>query len=183
MKAHDTPAVPAGVRVISLTTHVDNRGDLSEIFREEWVDSPPPIQWVVVRSKANALRGIHVHARHWDYYCVVTGEMTVGVHDLRPGATRGISAMLHLTGDRLQLLSVPAGVAHGLYCSRASTIMVGTSQYYDSDDHRGCRWDCPELRLSWPCTVPELSAKDREAGSYAALRAGYLADLADLSRA
>lgn len=175
MKLQDT--VPAGVRVISLTTHPDNRGDLTEVFRREWIDSPAPIQWAVARSEANVLRGVHVHARHWDYYCVVSGELVVGLHDLRPGAAMA-TAMLFLSGQGLQLLAVPSGVAHGLYSSVPSTLLVGTSTYYDSADHRGCRWDAPELGLEWPCTDPILSAKDRDAGSYAELEAGLRADLA-----
>lgn len=178
MKLHDTTAVPTGVRVMSLATHPDNRGDLTEVFRMEWIDSPPPIQWMVVRSEANALRGVHVHARHWDYYCVVSGELAVGLHDLRPGAAMARStAMLLLSGQRLQLLTVPSGVAHGLYSPNPSTLLVGTSTYYDPADDRGCRWDARELGLEWPCTSPILSAKDRDAGSYAELEAGLRADL------
>lgn len=168
---------------MSLTSHLDNRGDLTEVFRMEWVESPAPIQWAVARSEANALRGVHVHARHWDYYCVVSGELIVGLHDLRLGAAMArATAMLFLSGERLQLLAVPSGVAHGLYSPVHSTLLVGTSAYYDPADHRGCRWDAPELGLEWPCTSPILSAKDRDAGSYAELEAGLRADL-DLSSA
>jgi dTDP-4-dehydrorhamnose 3,5-epimerase-like enzyme len=91
MKMRDASAVPTGVRVTSLTTHPDDRGDLTELFRMEWIDSPAPIQWA---------------------------------------------------------------------------------------NHRGCRWDAPELGFEWPCTSPILSAKDRNAGSYAELEAGLRADLA-----
>jgi dTDP-4-dehydrorhamnose 3,5-epimerase len=168
-------ALPDGVRVMPLTMHPDNRGDLTEIYRNEWHDTPLPVQWMVSRTKANVLRGVHAHARHWDYYCVAEGEIIVGVHDLRPAAvaTRQ-SAMRRLTSRRLEMLVIPAGVAHGLYSPGDSLLIVGTSTYYNPADDGGCRWDAPELNLDWPCSTPELSARDREAGSYAELRTWLL---------
>jgi dTDP-4-dehydrorhamnose 3,5-epimerase len=178
MRLDSAIALPAGVNLIPLKSHADGRGDLTEIFRNEWFESSSPVQWQVTRTEANALRGVHAHARHWDYYCLVAGEMVVGLHDLRPGSSSALTAMLRMSGERLQLLAVPIGVAHGLYSPTPSTLMVGTSTYYDSADHRGCRWNDSELGLKWPCTSPVLSAKDRDAGSYAELKAGLLADLA-----
>lgn len=177
MKPDHPIVLPAGVKLISLTVHADCRGDLTEIFRDEWLQSPSPVQWVVTRTEANALRGVHVHARQWDYYCLVAGELVVGLHDLRPGSSSARTAMLRIGADRLRLLAVPNGVAHGLYSPTRSTLMVGTSVYFDPTDHRACRWNAPELGLEWPCTSPILSAKDRDAGSYAALKAGLLSDL------
>lgn len=163
--------------LMPLTTHPDGRGDLTEIFRNEWHRSPAPVQWIVSRTGANVLRGMHVHARSWDYLCVIEGNVVAGLHDLRPRAAAARSAMLRLSGARLQVLVIPIGVAHGFYSPGNSTLMVGASTYYDPADHRACRWDAPELDLDWPCTAPELSAKDRDAGSYAELRAAFLAAL------
>ena len=174
----DPIALLAGTKLIPLTAHADRRGDLTEIFRNEWFESPSPVQWLVTRTEANTLRGVHAHVRHWDYYCLVAGELVVGLHDLRPGSSSGRTAMLRMTGEQLQLLAVPIGVAHGLYSPSRSTLMVGTSAYYDPADHRGCRWNDAELGLEWPCTSPVLSAKDRDAGSFAELKAGLLTDLA-----
>jgi dTDP-4-dehydrorhamnose 3,5-epimerase len=49
-----------------LTTHRDQRGELTEISRSEWHHSPLPVQWIARRSSANVLRGVRAHARHWD---------------------------------------------------------------------------------------------------------------------
>ena len=168
--------LPAGVGLTPLTTYPDNRGDLTEIFRNEWHGSPLPVQWMISRNAPNVLRGVHVHAFHWDYSCVIAGEVFVGLHDLRPeGPADRRSTMLHLTGGRLQMLAIPPGVAHGFYSPVESVHLTGTSRYYDPVDHRGCRWDSPELGLDWPCREPEMSARDRAAGSYAELRAAFLA--------
>jgi dTDP-4-dehydrorhamnose 3,5-epimerase len=178
----NSATLPAGVTLMALTTHPDNRGELTEIFRNEWHGSPLPVQWMISRTEPNVLRGVHVHARHWDYYCVVAGEITVGLHDLRspvPAARR--SAMLRLTGTQLQMLAIPPGVAHGFYSPGDSLHVIGTSSYYDPADHRGCRWDSSELGLDWPCNAPVLSATDRDAGSYAELRASFLSDVSEMT--
>ena len=176
MKTDQSTILPTGATLTPLATHSDERGDLTEIFRDEWHKSPAPVQWIVSRSEANVLRGVHVHRVHWDYFCVVAGDIFVGLHDLRPAepAARR-SAVVRLNGERLQMLTIPPGVAHGFYSSGDAMYVIGTSAYYDPSDHRACRWDSPELALHWPCTAPRLSASDREAGGYAELRAAFLA--------
>jgi dTDP-4-dehydrorhamnose 3,5-epimerase len=178
MKPDQFQLLPEGANIIALTRHPDLRGDLTEIFRNEWVETPLPVQWLVSRSEPNALRGVHVHAWHWDYYFVVVGELVVGLHDLRPSA-RKLTCMLHLSDDHPQLVAIPPGVAHGLYAPRGAVFLVGTSQYYNPDDNKGCRWNAPELALDWPCADPQLSDRDRLAGSYAELRGSLLAELAN----
>jgi dTDP-4-dehydrorhamnose 3,5-epimerase len=172
MTPEETAILPAGVRLIALTTHSDRRGDLTEIFRNEWCDSPLPVQWLVSRTGPNILRGVHVHMRNWDYVCVIAGEVTVGLHDLRTKR----SAILHLSAERLQVLVIPPGVAHGFYSPAPSTLLLGASTYYDPSDHPACRWDSPELGLDWPCSAPELSANDRDASSYSDFMAALRID-------
>ncbi|HEU4826904.1 MAG TPA: dTDP-4-dehydrorhamnose 3,5-epimerase family protein [Dongiaceae bacterium] len=172
-------ALPVGVVRRPLKTHPDSRGDFTEMFRNEWQGSPLPVQWNLSRNNPNVLRGIQVHARHWDYLCVVAGEMTIGLHDVRPGAPAvPRSAMLQMSSRRLEILVIPPGVAHGFYSPDHSTHLIGVSSYYDPTDHSRCRWDCPELGLEWACDAPELSATDRQLAGYEQLKAGYLASLA-----
>jgi dTDP-4-dehydrorhamnose 3,5-epimerase len=173
---YDRPdLLPAGARLMSLTTHVDERGDFTEFFRNEWHESPQPVQWNVSRSGRNVLRGVHVHALHWDYFCVVAGEMTVGLHDLRPESSHlRRSVMLQLSGGRIQMLTIPPGVAHGFYSPREAMHVIGASTYYDPPDHRRCRWDSPELGLNWPCIAPKLSAADRDALDYGEFRVAFV---------
>jgi dTDP-4-dehydrorhamnose 3,5-epimerase len=160
--------LPAGVTLRPLETHPDSRGDFTELFRNQWLETAHPQQWNLVRSSPNSLRGIHVHAKHWDYVCIISGQLMIGLHDLRGPDPH--AAMLRLNADRLQILTIPPGVAHGFYSPQAAAFLVGASGYYDPLDHRRCRWDCPELALDWPCTAPELSEQDARAGGYAQLR-------------
>ncbi len=168
----------AGVTLLQLKSHPDLRGDFTEIFRNGWLATSLPVQWNLSRSGPNVLRGMQVHVRHWDYICPLAGEMVAGLHDLRPHSpTSGLSVMMTLNSKRLHLLAIPPGVAHGFYAPEALIHLTGASQYYDPTDHRHCRWDCPELKFSWPCTAPVLSAADRDAPNYSALKADILVAL------
>jgi dTDP-4-dehydrorhamnose 3,5-epimerase len=171
--------LPSGVLLRGLKTHPDERGDFTELFRDAWIDSPLPVQWNVSRTCPNVLRGVHAHAKHWDYLCVIDGEMIIGLHDLRcQAAAQARSPILHLSAERLELLAIPPGVAHGFYSPDRSIHLVGASGYYDPTDHRRCRWDCPELGLDWPCRAPKLSPADRQAPGYDELKSAWLAAMA-----
>jgi dTDP-4-dehydrorhamnose 3,5-epimerase len=168
--ARHVSMLPEGCRLQPLATIADQRGDFTELFRNAWFDTPPPLQWNMSRSQANVLRGVHVHARHWDYVTVLSGRMTIGLHDMRPqSAARFLSAKVELSDAEPSVLSIPPGIAHGFYFPVASLNLTAASRYYDPPDHMRCRWDCPELRLAWPCRAPQLSPADLAAGAYADL--------------
>ena len=93
--------VPDGVKIQSLTTLEDSRGSLTEMFREEWGLGPRPLQWNVVRSEANVLRGVHAHRTHVDYLAMIMGEMVLCLHDLRPASpTYRLSRAASSAGSR-----------------------------------------------------------------------------------
>jgi dTDP-4-dehydrorhamnose 3,5-epimerase len=164
--------LPDGVRVRPLATHADNRGNLTELLRLAWHDSPPPVQWIASESERNVMRGVHVHIQHWDYLFLLQGEMLLGLHDMRLAAsTYRRSATLRLRGSPSCAVLIPPGVAHGFYYPERSLHVLGTSTYWDTRDDLSCKWNCPELGMEWPCTDPLLSARDREAGNYAELAA------------
>lgn len=179
MIEHPT-TLPAGVRLMALTTHSDARGNLTEIMRNEWHRSPPPARWNVVRTGPNALRGVHVHRSAWHYACALAGEMWAGLHDLRTERPAARSALVRLGGPPLQVIAIPPGVAHGFYAPGDATLLLGVSAGNDSDAG-ACRWDAPELGIGWTCTAPRLSAADHDAGSYARLKSAFRAAAAVLA--
>ena len=78
-------ALPAGCAIHDLTTHSDERGALTEIFRKEWRTRIDPVQWNFVNSAPNVLRGVHVHVLHADYLVCTGGSMllALGRHPAR----------------------------------------------------------------------------------------------------
>ena len=160
-----------------LRTNPDERGALTEIFRTEWALGDP-VQWNVVRSEPGVLRGVHCHWRHTDVLNVISGELVLGLTDLRPGSPTEGLAELHRIPALSAVVSVPRGVAHGFYFEQPTCIAYGVDAYWSHDDELGCRWDDPGLGITWPCTAPSLSERDRTAGDLATLRAAIAAALA-----
>lgn len=164
----------AGVRLVRLCMHRDSRGVFTELFRHVWPAGIEPVQWNVVHSEAGVLRGVHVHPRHADYLCVVSGRMVLALHDIRRGsATERRSEILSFDGDDLAAIQIPPGVAHGFYYPVTSVHVYATSCYWNVADELGCRWDCPELDLAWGVEDPVLSERDENASSYADMVALY----------
>lgn len=164
--------LPHGVRVVDVTQHDDDRGAFAEVYRAEWSLSVEPVQWGLGRSRAGVVRGVHVHPRHTDYLCVVEGRMTLALKDMRPTSpTFGLSWMTELDGSRWRGVVIPPGVAHGFQFPEPAVFLLGTSHYYDLDDELACRWDDPDLGFDWPSPSAQLSPRDRDAGSFAALQA------------
>ena len=170
-------ALPDGVVLRALTERTDNAVGAVELFRTDWSIDAAPVQWNFVHSEANTLRGVHVHTKHWDYLCVLDGEMLLGLHDLRPTSPTHLRSTFQvLRGDRPSGISVPPGVAHGFYFAAAAKYVYGTSTYWSRDDEIGCMWNDPELRLDWPVGSPILSPRDSSA-------AGYMDMVQDLAKA
>lgn len=168
--------LPAGVRLTQLQTHRDARGSLTEVWRLAWHDSPAPLQWNAVASDANVLRGVHVHKKHWDYVFLVSGDMRLGLHDMRTESpSYRKSSLVRMSGPQLSFVVIPPGVAHGFYYTAPTVQLYAISRYWDGSDEFGCRWDAPELDIAWPCTEPVLSARDHEPMSYAQLREAFAA--------
>ena len=171
--------LPDGVALRTLSDRWDGAQQITEVYRGDWQLDVAPAQWNFVSSKPNTLRGVHAHPDHWDYLHVVSGEMLLGLHDLRPGqSTFRLAAQCHLSGKRPVAIAIPPGVAHGFYFASHTTYFYALSQYWTSTSELGCRWDDPALGLSWPTSDPLLSQRDATASSYAELAKGVAAALA-----
>lgn len=174
----EAPVLPHAVVLRELKTHGDHRGDLTEVFRAEWNIGPPPVQWNFVRSRKNVLRGVHVHSRHDDYLIVLQNRLLLGLKDLREDSpTHNLTSIVELEGERLSAIHIPHGVAHGFYFPSDAIYIYAVSSYWDRADELRCRWDDPELGLSWPTESPLLSDADSSAGTLSAMKHDLEADM------
>ena len=165
--------LPAGVRLVPLAPHADERGVFTELFRASWDVGVAPVQWNAVSSNENVLRGVHAHVRHMDYLTLAVGHATIGLHDLRPDSpTEGLGTTVELHAEEPSALVIPVGVAHGFYFHAERSLHVyAVSQEFDPADELGCRWDDPGLDIAWPCSDPLISPRDEALGSLSELRA------------
>jgi dTDP-4-dehydrorhamnose 3,5-epimerase len=162
--------LPDGVLLRPLVPHPDDRGVFTELFRDEWDVGVQPVQWNVVTSQSNVLRGVHVHPVHDDYLVVCSGRASVGLHDLRRGSpTHGAAGLVELDAREPRAITIPHGVAHGFWFHDPSTHIYAVSHVWSTADELGCRWDDPALGIAWPPGVPQLSPRDAGLPSLAAV--------------
>lgn len=162
--------LPCGVERRRIRALGDSRGSFVEIFRESWGLEVRPLQWGLLQTEAGVLRGVHVHPRHDEFILVTAGKMLLGIKDLRRDSpTFGRAGLLTLAGERLELVTLPHGVAHGFYHATQGSLLLASSHYYDPSDDIGCHWADPELGIPWPVHDPVLSERDRKARSFAEL--------------
>lgn len=154
-----------GVGFHPLDAHPDPRGVLVEIHRDEWALPVAPVQWNAVRSRPGVLRGVHCHVHHADLLNVVAGELVLGIVDLRTTSPTFRVAEIHRIPALTCSISIAPGIAHGFLFEVESIMVYGVDVVWNVDDELGCRWDDPGLGLDWPIDDPDLSERDRAAGS------------------
>ncbi len=154
-----------GVKFVRLARNEDQRGAFTEVFCSHWDAGIEPTQWSLVESAQGVLRGMHVHARHDEYFMVVSGRVTIGLHDLRPDSpTFGAAATYELSRPDC-FVSFPRGLAHGWLFHEPTIHLQSVSESYvdyNIDDNVGCAWDDPELGIEWPFTPTIISPKAAE---------------------
>jgi dTDP-4-dehydrorhamnose 3,5-epimerase len=165
-------ALPPGVSLTGLNVHRDERGWLTELFRNNWEAAPDACQWNASLSEPNVLRGVHVHHRHHDYLVVLQGRLSIGLYDARPQSpTFRAGQLVELAGEQPTAITIPPGVLHGFYAHQTTLYTYAVDSYYDPDDEIGCHWTDPGLGIAWPCRHPMLSERDDAAGPLAVLEA------------
>lgn len=157
-------ATIAGVQLLHLVAHQDERGRFVETFRKEWL---PQRSWQILQSNrsdsaAGALRGLHYHHKQVDYWYVARGRIRAGLADLRPTSpTYRAATTVDLAMSSHLGLFIPIGVAHGFLALTRATLLYFVDNYYDGADELGVAWNDPELGLEWGVAEPILSPRDR----------------------
>lgn len=160
--------LPVGVKIIPLTTHTDERGQLTEIYKDEWINRGHPIQWNLTHALPNTLRGMHLHPYHADYLVVSSGTLILGLADFRRNSPSfGLSCLLELKGETKCAGAIPPGVAHGFCFLEAATYVYGLDHYWSPDKDLVYLWNDPWLKFKWPLADPVISEKDRNGLPYA----------------
>lgn len=144
-----------------LREHKDYRGSFTEIFEQKEDKGIKPTQWSMVKSENQVFRGMYLHKRHDEYFCIIQGTCVVGLKDIRPGSPTYFHASLYqLSGDDLASLIFPKGVLHGWYFFEPSVHIQAVSESYcdyGQDDNWGCNWEDPALEIPWNFEDPIIS--------------------------
>lgn len=148
--------------------HLDPRGLLSEIWRQEWAPDVTFVQDNIATSRERVLRGLHFqHPQpQGKFINVLEGQIFDVAVDLRKDSPRfGSWTGLTLNAESGDSLWVPEGFAHGfLTLTPHSTVHYKMTTPYLPLQQMAIRWDDPDLAITWPLDMPPiLSAKDETA--------------------
>lgn len=153
-----------GVLTVELRPFSDDRGRFTETFRSEWF---PQRVWGRIQtnrsdSRAGVLRGLHYHFNQIDYWYVFSGQIRVGLADLRPsspGYRQTETVVLDAADSRG--LYIPVGVAHGFLALTDATLFYIVDNYYDGSDEHGLAWNDPDIAVRWQAkNPPVISGRD-----------------------
>ena len=81
---------------------------------------------------------------------------------------------IEITGDRPTLVTIPPGVARGIYANTTLIQLFGLTVGWDGrDQDLGCRYDDPALAIDWRGDKAELLQRDLELPDFATLPRQY----------
>lgn len=106
--------LPDGVVLRSLTTHVDDRGTVCELYDPRWGVNPDPMVFAYAFTiRPGAAKGWGMHKQHEDRYGFLAGELELVLFDGREDSpTHGMESRLVLSVHHRRLLVIPRGVWH-----------------------------------------------------------------------
>lgn len=128
------------VKVVPLTTHMDDRGYLTEIARHN--DAPEAHGvvhkfgqvYLVGDLTQGTIRGFHKHNILWDWFFISHGSAKFVLKDDRDDSPTNGELMTIVIGARKPaMVVVPPGVYHGWMSLEDDTQMISVaSEYYNS---------------------------------------------------
>jgi len=97
-------------------THVDERGELSEMLSKAWGVHPAPIEHVyMVAVRPGRVKGWVYHKEQFDRIFVISGALKYVLWDTRPQSpTHGMINEIFLSDRNRGLLLIPALVVHAV---------------------------------------------------------------------
>lgn len=103
-----------GVHIRPLTTHVDARGSVMELFDPRWAWHPDPLLFAhMFTIRHGIVKGWNLHREHEDRYALLHGTVELVLFDPRPESpTCGEICRLALSGHNRCLVNVPRNVWH-----------------------------------------------------------------------
>ena len=178
------PSLPSplpGVQFGQLTSHGDERGAFTELWRSSSLGDAAGsfVQANLSTSSAGVLRGLHLHRRQLDYWVVLAGRAFVALVDTR-APSDGSAWPLPPAVETRELgpngwVIIPAGVAHGFLALDALHLLYLVTNEYDGSDELGFAWDDPAVGVPWPAVTgtpggrPIVSGRDASNPSLAEL--------------
>jgi dTDP-4-dehydrorhamnose 3,5-epimerase len=170
--------------IIDLELKEDNRGFFARAFCQHEFEEhglKPVIAQanIAFNRRKGSIRGMHFQfpppAEAKLVRCT-RGAILDVIVDLRPESPTYLDHLsVELTADNHRALYVPERFAHGYQVLEdASEMSYEASEFYTPDAESGLRYDDPDLHLTWPLRVTDMSEKDRAWPLLAEVEAGLV---------
>jgi dTDP-4-dehydrorhamnose 3,5-epimerase len=169
--------IPTNLRdcfIIEPSVYVDHRGHFLEVFNkraleEELNHSIDFVQDNLSVSKNGVLRGLHFQKgadAQAKLVQVIKGEVLDVVVDLRKDSpTFKQHFKTRLSDQKIQLLFIPKGMAHGFLALQEDTVFTyKCDAYYEKEAESGIIYNDAELGIDWEFPEADfiLSEKDQK---------------------
>ncbi|MGQ0576445.1 MAG: dTDP-4-dehydrorhamnose 3,5-epimerase family protein [Pseudonocardia sp.] len=167
-----------GVLVFVPTPSHDDRGLFTRTFdaavaRAHGLATDGFVQDSQSRSRRGTVRGMHGRGGAGEAKLVRCARGTVldVLVDARPGSPAfGERLAVTLDDETFAQLYVPPGLLHGFQAlTDQADVCYRIDREHDPAEDLAVRYDDPALGIAWPLPVTAVSARDRAAGSWAAL--------------
>lgn len=170
MKFLPTPIT--GVSIAEATPFTDHRGTFTRFFCEnelaDILEGRHIVQINYSRTETlGAVRGMHYqnspYAEMKLIRCVKGRVWDVAI-DLRAGSSTFLKWHAEeLTPQNSRMLVIPEGCAHGFQVLESgSELLYLHTAFYNSDAEDGILHNDPQLGISWPLPVTDLSERDKQ---------------------
>ena len=161
------------VKLLQPSLLIDSRGYISELFRADWFKQEIANVNFIQENQSKSdhvgtLRGLHFQSSPYAQGKLVqclSGSIFDVVVDIRPHSPffgKWISINLH--SEKVELLWIPPGFAHG-FCTRAPNTVVNykLTGYFNPEHSRGIAWDDPTIAIKWPSELDLKHLSERDA--------------------
>jgi dTDP-4-dehydrorhamnose 3,5-epimerase len=165
-----TPTTIHGAFLLRPETFADERGFFARLWEPQELEANgldgrlahASVSW---NRRRATLRGMHYQVAPFEETKLVAcprGAIHDVIVDMRPGSpTLRRWFGVRLGGERLEMLYVPRGVAHGFLTLEDDTLVqYFISERYSSEHARGVRWDDPALGIEWPGKPAVVTERD-----------------------
>lgn len=150
----------------------DKRGFFAELYNQQHfyaigLGHLNFVQDNLSSSTRGVIRGLHFqgppHAQG-KLVSVLQGSVLDVAVDVRKGSpTFGKHVAVELTSEKLNMLYVPPGFAHGFQVlSETCLFSYKCTNFYNKESEGGLLWNDPELAIPWRDIEPNVSPKDQE---------------------
>lgn len=118
--------LPDGVVIHPLTTHVDDRGTVCELYDPRWgINGDPMVFAYMFTMRPGAAKGWGVHREHEDRYAFLSGSLELVLYDERADSpTFGLESRLYFDAHSRSAIVIPRGVWHAERNIGSDDVMV-----------------------------------------------------------